>query len=77
MTEPTTGQRLKRISDLRDALDKAETTRDQIRADLLKEIRETLPPPGERGPRGLITDVVDASRWTRAQIDLIRNGKTT
>lgn len=74
-TQPTHEQRLKRIGDLRDQLDEAEAARDRIRTSLLQEIRETLPPPGEEGPRGVITDVVKASRWTRAQVDLVRKGK--
>ena len=74
--QPTTEQRLVRISELRDQLDEAEAAHAAIRAGLSDEIRATLPAPGEDGPRGIITQVVKASRWTRAQIDLIRAGKT-
>mgnify|MGYP001608983802 CR=1 FL=1 len=73
---PTTEERLARIGDLRDRFDEAERVASAARAELIEEIKATLPPPGEDGPRGLITQVVKASRWTRGQIDLIRAGKT-
>ena len=65
-----------RISELRDRFDETERAHLAARAALIDEIKATLPEPGEDGPRGLITQVVKASRWTRAQIDLIRAGKT-
>lgn len=60
-------ERLARIAELRDQLD-------AIRAELFAEIRAAFPKPA---PRGRLTEVAKASRWTREHIANIRDGKVS
>jgi hypothetical protein len=70
--EPTLDQDLAQISRLRDELDELNAAHAAKRVELIEQIKATL---DRGGPRGVITQVVAASRWTRAQIDRIRADK--
>jgi hypothetical protein len=62
----------------RERLNKIEAAGKAVRAELVEAVRDSLPPHGEQvapEDRGLITEVVKASEWTRAYVDGIRTGK--
>lgn len=65
-----------RIRELRaqreDLLEQAE----KVRQEILAEVRGAFPKDGD-APRGLLTRMVNATRWTRAYVADIRDGKVT
>lgn len=75
-TESMTDQPDERIRKLRarreELLDEAE----QLRAQILAEVRSALP-EGQDAPRGMLTRMVKATGWTRAYVSDIRKGKVT
>lgn len=77
-TTDDTNKRLERIRTLRDDLDKLDDTRNRLLEDLYSEVYDFF--PENRGvvgrpPRGAIQQVMEASGWSRPQIDNIRAGK--
>jgi hypothetical protein len=75
MADPTNG-RADRIRELRERRDKLLDQAEQLRQDILTEVRATFPAEGEP-PRGTLTALVDATGWTRAHVANIRDGKVT
>lgn len=70
--------RITRIRQIRERLNEIEAADKRVRAELVEAVRDCLPPPGKQVPqedRGIITEVVKASEWTRAYVDGIRAGK--
>lgn len=72
--KPITPEELKEISKLKDLYDEAETVFNKRRSDLLTAINRAVP-KNTTLERGAIAKVAAAARWTRGQIDLIRNDK--
>ncbi len=49
---------------------------DQLRGQILTEVRKAFP-EGVEPPRGLLTRIVKATGWTRAYVADIRDGKVS
>lgn len=77
MTEqpPAIKQSLKRIEALRDEYDTVLAKAEDIRRQLVAEVHDIFPAKDHPHRRGLLTAVVKASRWTRAYVADIRDGK--
>src|SRR4051812_21090768 len=74
MAQPT--DRTDRIRELRAEREKLLDQAEQIRQDILAEVRASFPAKGEP-PRGTLTRLVAATGWTRAYVANIRDGKVT
>lgn len=75
MADPTNG-RASHIRELRTEREKLLAQAEQLRQDILTEVRAAFPDEGEP-PRGTLTALVDATGWTRAHVANIRDGKVT
>lgn len=77
MTAPPNDQgRLDRISQLRQDRDALIEQAEQVRQQILTEVRAAFP-EDQAPPRGTLTRLVEATGWTRAYVADIRDGKVT
>jgi hypothetical protein len=65
-----------RIRKLRADREKLLADADELRKQIITEVRDAFPKDGE-APRGLLTRMVNATGWTRAYVADIRDGKVT
>jgi hypothetical protein len=63
-----------RIRELRAKRESLLDQAEQLRQQILTEVRTAFPTEGEP-PRGLLTRMVNATGWTRAYVADIRDGK--